>query len=144
LALLADICVRNLQPAGLFAFSPWTDLAMTGESLHSNAKADPLLPRARIAEALGYVHGALAVTDPRISPLYADFPRVSPVLIQVSTTEVLRDDSGRMAARLRAAGGVVTLSEWKDAPHVWQMFDGYIPEARAALREVTRFVQAVL
>ncbi len=30
LALLADLCRRGLAPAGLFAFSPWTDLALTG------------------------------------------------------------------------------------------------------------------
>jgi acetyl esterase/lipase len=144
LALLADLCERRMAPAALFAFSPWTDLAMTGETLRSHAKADPLVPVARIADALGFVLGDLQPVDARISPLYGSFPGVPPVLIQVGTTEVLLDDSRRMAARLRGFGDDVTLSEWARAPHVWQIFDGYVPQARAALREVADFVKRVL
>ncbi|RUS59878.1 alpha/beta hydrolase [Pseudorhodobacter sp. E13] len=139
LALLADLCARGQRPAALFAFSPWTDLAMTGESLRSNARADPLLPVARIEEAIGFVLGELSPQDPRLSPLYAAFPDPPPVLIHVGTTEILRDDSRRMVAHLRASGCAVTLKEWRGAPHVWQIFDGYIPEARASLREVAQF-----
>ena len=39
LALLADLCRRGLTPAGVFAFSPWTDLAMTGASLAHECRA---------------------------------------------------------------------------------------------------------
>jgi acetyl esterase/lipase len=86
------------------------------------------------------VKGKLDPKDPRISPLYASFPAPPPVLLHVGTTEILRDDSRRMAAHLRASGGEVALTEWPDVPHVWQIFDGYIPEARASLREVAQFV----
>lgn len=144
LALLADLCRRDLRPACLFAFSPWTDLALTGDSLSSNAQADPLLPVARIADIVGFVTAGANPRDPRVSPLYAEYEHPPPLLIQVGSTEVLRDDSRRMAARLRLAGGAVTLSEYPDTPHVWQMFDGYIPEARAALREVAGFLGSVI
>ena len=50
LALLADLCARGMQPAGLFAFSPWTDLAMTGDSLTTNEGRDPLLPVRRMPD----------------------------------------------------------------------------------------------
>lgn len=143
LALLADLCGRNLPPAALFAFSPWTDLAMTGETLRSHAKADPLLPIGRIKEALGFIMGDFDPKDPRISPLYGSFPGAPPVLIQVGSTEILYDDSHRMAVHLRSFGDDVTLSEWANTPHVWQVFDGYIPQARAALREVAGFVRRV-
>ena len=140
LALLADLCRRGQQPAGLFAFSPWTDLAMTGASLVENAATDPVLPAQRMAETVALLCGALAADDPRISPLRARFERPPPVFLQVGTTEILRDDSRRMAKVLTDAGGEVTLQEWPDAPHVWQMLDGYVPEARAALIDVARFL----
>jgi acetyl esterase/lipase len=49
-----------------------------------------------------------------------------------------------MAEVLRRAGGVVTLTEWRDCPHVWQMVAGYLPEAREALLEVEAFVAGVV
>ena len=32
------------------------------------------------------------------------------------------------------------LREWPEAPHVWPMFDGYLPEAREALEDVAHFI----
>jgi epsilon-lactone hydrolase len=140
LALLANLCARSLQPAGLFAFSPWTDLSMSGASLIDNATADPVLPVARMPDIVKMVAGSLDTKDAHISPLFADFVRPCPTLIQVGTTEILRDDARRMVQRLLAAGGQATLSEWEAAPHVWQLLDGYVPEARAALNEVAGFI----
>lgn len=144
LALMADLCQRGLTPAGLFAFSPWTDLALTGETLKSNAGHDPLLPARRMPEAVAMVLGGFANRDPRVSPLYARFVEPPPVLIQVGQDEILLDDSRRMAELLRQAGAKVQLDEWSGCPHVWQMLDGYIPEARAALTEVATFVDKLL
>ena len=143
LALLADLCRRGLHPAGLFAFSPWTDLAMTGVSLTENANADPVLPVQRMQDTVDQLKGALSVTDPRLSPLYARFDDPPPVFLQVGSTEILRDDSRRMAQLLQKAGGRVTLQEWPGAPHVWQMLDGYVPEARAALVDLAGFLRAL-
>ena len=139
LALMAALCARDLRPACCIAFSPWTDMTLSGASLRTNAARDPLLPVSRIEEARAYVLGDLAPDDPRISPLHALFHAPPPVLIQVGSDEILLDDSRRMAERLRAAGGEVTLEEWPRAPHVWQMFDGWIPEARAALKIAAGF-----
>lgn len=141
LALLADLCARGRRPGGLVAFSPWTDLTLSGPSLAAQAAADPLLPAARMAEAVAMVQGALDPADPRLSPLFARFDRPPPVLLLVGSDEVLLDDSRRMAAQLAAAGGVVTLREEPKAPHVWPIFDGWIPEARAALRAAARFAR---
>lgn len=141
LALLADLCARGLRPAGLVAFSPWTDLAMTGDSLRTHAAADPLLPAARMEEAVAMIRGDLPPGDPRLSPLYARYDAPPPVLIQVGDDEILLDDSRRMADVLRAAGGEVRLEVWPCAPHVWQIFDGWLPEARAALRQAAAFAR---
>lgn len=141
LALLADLCGRDLRPAGCIVFSPWTDLTLSGRSLRDNARADPLLPVSRIEDTRAQLIGALAPEDPRLSPLHARFAAPPPVLIQVGSDEILRDDSRRMAERLRAAGGQVELEEWPHAPHVWQLFDGWLPEARVALRRAARFAR---
>jgi acetyl esterase/lipase len=142
LAVLAHVLARGERPAGVVVFSPWTDLTLSGGSLGSAGEV--LLPVERMAEvAEQYLAGA-EVRDPRASPLFAGFACPPAVLIQVGSGEALRDDAVRMAEVLRAAGGVVDLRVWEDCPHVWQLFDGWIPEARAALREAAGFVQTSL
>jgi epsilon-lactone hydrolase len=143
LALLAYLCAQDQRPAGLFAMSPWTDMAMTGASLRSNAVADPILPVAQMAMLVDLVRGDLPPSDPRISPLFATFDAPPPVYLQVGSTEILRDDTRRMAAALDAAGGRVEMVEWQDAPHVWHLADGFLPEARAALQHIADFVTAL-
>ena len=144
LALLADLCARGQRPAGLFAFSPWTDLAMTGASLQANIAHDTLLPVGRMPEVVDMVLAGFDARDPRISPLYARFDAPPPVFIQVGQGEILRDDSRRMAEVLRQAGGHVTLQEWPNCPHVWHMMDNRLPEARQALRQAADFIGSLL
>jgi len=144
LALLAELCANGRRPAGLVAFSPWTDLALTGPSFSANAARDPLLPRSRAEEAVAEVAGALRPDDPRLSPLYARFAAPPPALLMAGETEILRDDAVRMAARLRGAGGEVALRIWPEVPHAWPLFGGLIPEADAALAEAGAFAQARL
>ncbi len=134
LALLAELCRDRAVPALLFAFSPWTDLAGTGASLATNAEADPLLPAERLKEIAEMYLGNADPRDPAASPLYAEFPGGPNVYLQYAETEILRDDVLRMAEVLRRQGAHVEIDAWPDAPHVWHVFDGWIPEARAALR----------
>ncbi|WP_226622123.1 alpha/beta hydrolase [Alloyangia pacifica] len=144
LSLLSVLCARGEAPAGAVVFSPWTDLAMHGESLRRNARADPFLPVGRISELVEVVAGRAARDDPRLSPLYGAYPDCPPVRLCWSDSEILCDDGARMAARLRAAGARVEVETHPRAPHAWPVFDGWIPEARATLRRAGRFVQAVL
>ncbi|WP_411891059.1 alpha/beta hydrolase [Yoonia sp. SDW83-1] len=136
LALLVRLCARGTRPAACFAMSPWTDMTLCGDSLRS--REEVLLPVGRMPELVArYLQGA-AADDPRASPLFARFDTPPPVLIQVGGGEALLDDARRMADVL---GDAALLRVWDDVPHVWQMFDGYIPEAGAALREIADFVQ---
>lgn len=141
LALLAHLTGRGTPPAGTFAFSPWTDLKLTGDSLSGNAASDVFLPVARIEELTGYVLDGADGADPRVSPLYADFRDATPVYMQFSDCEILRDDSVRLAERLAAQGVGVRTDRWPGTPHVWQLLDGWLPESREALRLTAAFVR---
>jgi acetyl esterase/lipase len=142
LALLSARLQAGERPAGAVVFSPWVDLTLSGASLAENARADPLLPVGRIEEVARLVAPEADRRDPRLSPLFAPFPAPPPVLIQASRSEILRDDAARMATTLRGAGGRVTLEIREATPHVWQILDGWLPEARDALRRAGRFVQS--
>ena len=129
------------MPAALIALSPWTDLAATGESLSRNARADPMLNADEVPLlAANYLNGA----DPRhpyASPLYGRFDGLPPTLIQVGSDEILRDDSERIAARMREAGCAVELEIWPRMPHVFHAFALMLPEARRAIARVGEFAR---
>jgi len=131
-------------PAATVAISPWTDLALTGQSLRDNAAADPMLDATRLP---GFADCYLASENPRnpyASPLYGDAVGLPPTLIQVGSDEILADDSLRMAARLKAAGCKVELEVWPRMPHAWHLYARILPEGREAIERAGRFVQSML
>ncbi len=144
LSLLADLCATGTTPAGCIAISPWTDLTGSGPSLHENAARDVMLPAGKLGELCRFALGSHPADDPRISPLFARFPACPPVLIQVSQSEILRDDARRMADHLRAEGATVTLQEWPDTPHAWPLFGNWLPESREAVALAAAFARACL
>ena len=124
--------------AASVAISPWTDLALTGESL--NAGTDPLIP---VALAPRVVELCLAGADPRnpyASPLYGDLRDLPPTLILVGGDDALRDDAVRMAANMRTAGCTAELEVWPHMWHVWPMLARILPEAKAALARIGSFM----
>ncbi len=142
--LLAWLCQRGTPPAGAVLFSPWTDLTLSGASLHENAGADPLLPVGRIEEVVGIWLGGGDPSDPRASPLLDAFPAPPPVFVAWSQTEILRDDAARLVKTLEDAGGAVVQVVHPKAPHAWPFFVGWFPEARQTLRRAAAFVREQL
>lgn len=145
LGLLAELGGEGAaQPAGVFCFSPLTDLTFSGESFHQNAQSEAILVTSRADETGQMYLGDHAADDPAVSPLFADFTGAAPVWLTVGSTEILRDDSRRMAAELQAQGVDVTFTETHDLPHVWPIFHNTLPEARASLREVAGWIRQQL
>jgi acetyl esterase/lipase len=130
-------------PAGAALFSPWTDLAATGESVRTNATRCAMFNGPDIGPSARYYLGKTDPRNPLASPLYADLTGLPPLLIHVGADEVLRDDSTRLAERARAAGVRVELKVWPVVPHAWQLAPNKIPEARQSLRESAAFLRAL-
>jgi acetyl esterase/lipase len=143
LATLLAVKAAGLpMPSSAVVFSPWTDLAITGETVRTNLQRDAMLAGTLLKDgAAFYLNGADA-KNPLASPLYGDLAGLPPVLIHVGEAEVLRDDSTRFAARATEAGVAVSLKIWDGMPHVWQLFQFMLPEARAAMDEAASFAKA--
>jgi len=146
LALGLMLKLRDLNvalPAAAVVLSPWTDLALTGETLRRNAEADTML---NASDLPGFAADYLAGADrrtPYASPLYGDLAGLPPTLFHVGSDEILRDDAVRMADRMRQAGCRVELSIWPRMPHVWHLLAPFVPEANAAVAQIGRFVEDV-
>jgi epsilon-lactone hydrolase len=129
-------------PAGAALFSPWTDLAATGDSVRTNARRCAMFSGTDIAPTARYYLGETDPRNPLASPLYADLSGLPPLLIHVGQDEVLRDDSTRLAERARGAGVPVELKIWPVVPHAWQLAPHLIPEGRQSLREAGALLRA--
>ncbi len=129
-------------PAAAALYSPWTDLAATGDSIRTNSDRCAMFCGSDVAASARYYLGDTDPRNPLASPLYADLTGLPPLLIHVGADEVLRDDSTRLTERARAAGVPVDLKIWPVVPHAWQLAPHLIPEARQSLRESAAFFHA--
>ena len=127
-------------PAAAALFSPWTDLAATGESIRTNAARCAMFNGEDIGPSARYYLGNADPRNPLASPLYADLKGLPPLLIHVGADECLRDDSTRVAEKAKAAGVPVELKIWPVVPHAWQLALQILPEARQSLRETAEFL----
>ena len=130
---------QGQMPVAGVVVSPWTDLALTGESLTTHADDDPLLTRDMLDEAALLYLGDHNRHDPKASPLYGDFTGFPPVLIHVGEDEVLLDDSRRVAEHIEAAGGSVQLNVWKGMTHVFAS-NLMLQAAKEALDQIGNFL----
>src|SRR5713101_8213441 len=128
-------------PAAAALFSPWTDLAATGDSIRTNTNRCAMFEGPDIGPSARYYLGDTDPRNPLASPLYADLAGLPPLLIHVGADEVLLEDSTRLAERARAAGVSVELKIWPIVPHAWQLAPHLIPEARQSLRESAAFLR---
>ena len=128
-------------PAAAVCVSAIFDHAHMGESVTARAVRDPMiLPSSLKACSAAYLGGA----DPRTplaSPLYADLSGLPPLLLEMGSEEMLRDDSVRLAAKAKAAGVDVTLEEWPEMIHVWHLFSDRLEDGRKAIAGVGEFLR---
>ncbi len=142
LALAMMLALRDAGvelPAAAALFSPWTDLAATGESLIKNDDRCALFRGDKIGPGALYYLGTADPRNPLASPLYGDLKGLPPLLIHVGENEVLLDDSRRFAERARAAGVAVEIKVWPVVPHDWQLVPA-MPEAKQSMREAAEFL----
>lgn len=126
-------------PAAVIALSPWTDLAMTGDSLEANRRKDPLLHLAWLKACAGMYQGQAETGDPLISPLYADLKGLPPMLIHAGSKEILLDDSVRLVDRARQEGVEVELEIWEGLYHVFQLLCPLTPESRDSVHKLAGY-----
>lgn len=129
------------MPAAIVAFSPWTDLTCSGESLELNAERCAMFVPSQLRAAAALYAGSTPSNDPGVSPLYGALHTLPPLCLHVGRDELLRDDTLRFAERARDAGVEVVCRSWPNVPHVWQFLTGLLPEARESLDEARLFVQ---
>ncbi len=151
---------NRMLPKGIVLMSPWTDMTMTGDSYESCKDLDPILSYEYIRTARYSFVGLndeyndsdeekdytmedeeFDFADPKYSPLFADMEGFPPVLIQVGSNEVLKDDSYRLYEKLLKTGVFAALEEYEGAWHVFQMHP--VKKSGTALESVSKFIDGL-
>ncbi len=129
------------MPAGAILLTPMNDLTEAGDSFRTNEDLDVVL-KARLTEYNMVYAGGHDLTDPYLSPLFADYSKgFPPTLVQSGTRDLFLSNSVLTHRKLRDAGIEADLHVWEAMPH--GQFPGDAPENDAVLTEVARFIARV-
>lgn len=131
-------------PGKLVLFSPWLDLAMSGDSVEERASRDPLIRPDDLRRYAGLYLNGRQPESALASPLCGDLTGLPPTTVFVGTEEVLFDDAERFVAAARQAGVRVTYSVGDRLPHVWHYFAPMLPEGVETLHEAASAIRTAL
>lgn len=126
-------------PAGMFLLSPWLDLRGPAVE-HRNVDTELLIKPAIVDRASDWYRADRSADDPAISPILGGMAGLPPTLVQVTSSELLYGDSEAFVEQARAAGVDVTFEVADDLWHVWHLMAPALPEARASITSIGRFV----
>jgi acetyl esterase/lipase len=122
------------------AFSPVTDLTLSGATYETRADADPYFTKQQVAALVQSYLGNADSNDPLASPLQGRFSGLPPIRIHVGDDEVLLDDSRRYVERAVAGGVDARLDVWTGMPHGFVAIIGPIRASAQALDAVGLFL----
>lgn len=139
--LLALKAQKLPMPACAYMLSPLLDVSDQAPSRWKNALSDTALPapQHRAINPRPLYLGDADHDDPMVSPINGDFSGFPPLYVQVSDSEMLLDDSLRLARRGHTYDVEVNVDIWHKVPHVWQAF-AFLPESNEALEKAARFL----
>jgi len=142
LSLLLTLSERGMPlPGCAVLLCPAADLTFA----HENPSVDPSYAAAA-SEALqrrfsdAYLAGH-PIDDPIVSPLSADLRGLPPMLIQAATGDDLLAHAHRLTEHASSCGVDAQLELYPTAPHDFQLFWSFLPEAADAVQRAGRFAR---
>ena len=131
-------------PDGGFLLSPWLDLTGKSVSTKKNSWRDAMLKTNYIkAFAQNYI-GSHDAQNPLISPLFGDLKEFPPLLILVSSSESLFDDSKSFTKAAKAANVEVDLKVYGGVQHVWPITTPAILKSKLAYQDISNFLKKTI
>jgi len=109
---------KKPMPSGLLLFSPWCDLSLSGWSYvtRSASSASPFRMESAAFCARLYLGESLA-TQPKASPIFADFDGFPRMCIHTSKHDMHFDDAVKLAENAKKASVFVKMNYWDTPRH---------------------------
>lgn len=140
LALALALRLRKagqVLPAGLALVSPVADPGLDGGTVAANARTDPMVRKAWVAQGLAWY--GCPPADGVHTPLAGDLQGLPPMLVQVGDQEILHGDATRLAAHARRCGVSCRLEEYEERWHVFHLQAFYLRSAQDAIARLAGF-----
>lgn len=129
------------MPNGAFLLSPWTDLTVSGASVDGNRNKDLWFTRRHLETWATYYAAAPDRRSPYVSPVFAEFSRLPPLLLLVGEDELLLDDALRVRDSAKRAGTDVRVHIGRGMQHDWPLTLPWLDESRFAWSAMRNFVE---
>ncbi len=123
-------------PAKLILICPWLQADPSHPDQPAIEARDAILTIRGIRDAGLMYAGAAGVSDPRVSPIHADWSGLPPILSFGGGSDILVVDARALKAKLPS----VDYQEMAGMIHDWPIFT--FPESRAAQRKMAAFADA--
>ena len=147
LAIALTLYLRDHQkalPRLLVLQSPWTDFNTTLASRIYNNRKDQILgqgtPLNKAVKEPAYA-GNLSLSDPRLSPIYADLKGLPPMLIQTGGHEIFLTENQKFMEKAIDDGVEVTMTVYPDMPHDFALCLPDLDASVASLQEIGTFAK---
>jgi acetyl esterase len=144
--LAAALCVLNVRRGGppishQTLIYPCVDATLESPSM---VEGRPGFQKKDIAALVELYRGTAALTDPLLSPLYAENPAaLPPALIITADLDPARDDGARYAHKLSDAGVRVRYVNYEGAPHAFLFMPRICVAAKEALAQISAEISAL-
>ncbi|MTE13199.1 alpha/beta hydrolase fold domain-containing protein [Nocardia aurantiaca] len=133
IALSTAVLLRDEEQPAMprtVLISPALDLSLSNPEIPTVQPEDPWLGRDGGLVLGECWRGPLPITDPRVSPLFADYTGLGPLTVFCGTRDILMPDIRIMVEKARAAGVEVDYHEAAELVHVYPLTP--TPEGSAA------------
>jgi acetyl esterase/lipase len=129
------------KPNSLVLISPWVDKTLP-QKQDTKDSIDSLLSWSNLEAGVTHYLQGHDPKDPLVSAVFANLTDFPPMLIQVGSEEILLGDARALNQKAQYFDVDVTLTEYQDAWHVFQLQAGMLNLADQAVSEITQFVLA--
>jgi len=137
---LRDHVPKDQLPGGLVVLSPWTNMTGSCDTWIPNAAFD-YLPT--LTGKTRFIPNGVDPADPRVSPCFANYRDMPPILVQVSSKEQLYHDSILLVKKAQEDGASIQCQTFDGVPHVFQAFGTLIAQSKDAILKIGKFVNEV-
>lgn len=127
-----------LLPDQLVLISPWLDLSLTNSAIANYKKSDVYLSVPGLQRVGQRWQGDWDSTDPRLSPVAADWTPEVPVQIFVGDKEIMYPDCQRFVENLRQQHVAVDFQVGQQMFHDYPIYP--IPEGQQVIKQIVEFI----
>lgn len=128
------------QPGHILLMSPWVDLEMAHPANKGPSDEVCFSDATDLRRAAKLYAGDIAVTDPRVSPTFADLSELSPISIFTGDVDLLHTDILRFAEKAKSAGVLSKLAIFGTMGHIFMLYP--TPDRESALVEMSDILKA--